>query len=373
MTLGEIIADEIRARSAIPFSRFMELALYHPHLGYYSRNREKFGRGGDFYTSSDIQAIYGRLMARQFEEMWRMLGSPEEIHVIELGAGRGLFAQDMLAWAGRKFPDFARALRYALVETSPSLLARLNQRFGEEIQRERVRVIQSLSELPQKENVIVFANEFFDAIPVEVVSDKGQLFIALDERSGFVETWREADAAALSYLDEFGARPSEGERIEAAPRLPELMSEITAKINRGFVVAVDYGYTRAELEAGLHRDTLRAFREHTLRTKVLDSPGEQDITADVNFTAIAELAKKQGFEAMPLLRQSQFLIGVGEETQFSDIFEGCSLPQEHTKRALQLKHLITPEGLGEAFKVLVLYKGVSREKVAALSGMTFAR
>jgi SAM-dependent MidA family methyltransferase len=152
-----------------------------------------------------------------------------------------------------------------------------------------------------------------------------------------------------------------------------IIRELSSKFQGGFCVFVDYGYTRAELEAGLHRDTVRAFRQHTLRTNVLDVPGEQDITADVNFTALAELAKQSGLEAMPLLRQSQFLIGVGEETQFSDAFEGCTLPQEHTKRARQLKHLITPEGLGEAFKVLVLFKGMSHGEVAKLSGLKFAR
>jgi SAM-dependent MidA family methyltransferase len=118
-TLRQKIEREIRERGSIPFSRYMELCLYDPEHGYYSRNAEQFGKAGDFYTSSDVHKVFGRLLARQFGEMWRALGSPEHIDLIELGPGRGLFAQDLLDWSEKKFPDFFRALRYVLVESSP--------------------------------------------------------------------------------------------------------------------------------------------------------------------------------------------------------------------------------------------------------------
>lgn len=373
MTLREIIVEEIRRCGPIPFSRFMELCLYHPESGYYSREQEKFGRGGDFYTASDIHAIYGRLMARQFEEMWRALGSPAALDIIELGSGRGLFAQDVLAWADKKFAQFSRALHYSLVESSPALHQRLAARFADTIENGRISLYRDINELPSAGNAIIFANEFFDAMPVEVVSTQGQLFICLEDNGRFAETWQELDQHTREFVADFGVRADAGERVEACPRMDSIIEQLARKFERGFCIVVDYGCTQAELQAGLHRDTVRAFREHTLRTNVLDIPGEQDITADVNFTALAGMAQRDALEAMPLLRQSQFLIGIGEATQFADAFEECTLPQEHTKRALQLKHLITPEGLGEAFKVLVLYKGIERAAVQQLSGMTFAR
>src|SRR5208282_1306034 len=113
--LREKIEQEIHERGPIPFSRYMELCLYDPEHGYYSRNAAQFGKAGDFYTSSDVHAVFGRLMARQFDEMWRALGTPELITVRELGPGRGLFAQDVLDWSEKKFPDFFQALRYVLV------------------------------------------------------------------------------------------------------------------------------------------------------------------------------------------------------------------------------------------------------------------
>src|SRR5512135_1606872 len=115
MTLRGYIEDEIRERGPIPFSRYMELCLYGAPEGnppgFYSRAREQFGKTGDFYTSSDVHAVFGRLLARQFDEMWRALGSPPRLDLVELGPGRGLFAQDVLDWTAKKFPEFRRALR----------------------------------------------------------------------------------------------------------------------------------------------------------------------------------------------------------------------------------------------------------------------
>ena len=106
MTLRQIIEQEIADKGPIPFSRYMELCLYHPELGYYSRNTEQFGKAGDFFTSSDVHAVFGRLLARQFEEIWRLLDSPAQIEILEIGPGRGLFAQDVLDWCEKKFPEF---------------------------------------------------------------------------------------------------------------------------------------------------------------------------------------------------------------------------------------------------------------------------
>src|SRR5678815_5201629 len=125
VTLREKIEQEIQESGPIPFSRYMELCLYDPELGYYSRESEKFGRTGDFYTSSDVHAVFGRLLARQFEEMWRALDCPNLIHLVELGPGRGLFARDVLDWSEQKFPEFFRALHYVLAEKSGSLRSRL--------------------------------------------------------------------------------------------------------------------------------------------------------------------------------------------------------------------------------------------------------
>ena len=141
MNLRQKIEQEIRECGPLPFSRYMEMCLYDPELGYYSRNAEKFGKAGDFYTSSDVHAVFGRLLARQFEEIWRALGSPADIELVELGPGRGLFAQDVLDWSEKKFPELCRALRYTLDERSSSLRAGLEARFLERIEGGKVTLL----------------------------------------------------------------------------------------------------------------------------------------------------------------------------------------------------------------------------------------
>src|SRR5579863_6844182 len=231
--LREIIEQEIREQGPIPFSRYMELCLYHPELGYYSRNTEQFGKAGDFYTSSDVHAVFGRLMARQFDEMWRALGSPDRVLVRELGPGRGLFAQDVLDWSEKKFPEFFHALRYELVEQSPALRQRIEQTLRHRLESGKARFANIHSANPDGASatalsttggstsgasatgasttgvsttgkrepgkgttlvvpnpglaesalaaegpVLLFANEFFDAVPVDIISSNGSLRIA---------------------------------------------------------------------------------------------------------------------------------------------------------------------------------------------------
>jgi SAM-dependent MidA family methyltransferase len=151
------------------------------------------------------------------------------------------------------------------------------------------------------------------------------------------------------------------------------MSQIAAGVKRGFIIAIDYGYTRQEQLAGRYRGTIAAYRQHSVSVNPYEAPGEQDITAHVNFTALTAAAEQSGMQVQPLLTQSQFLLGIGEHNQFADAFEECRLPQERAKVALQLKHLVTPAGMGESFHVLVASKGINTEKVAGLSGLTFGR
>src|ERR1700722_5963146 len=148
-SLRRKIDQEIREHGPIPFSRYMELCLYEPELGYYSRNAEQFGKAGDFYTSSDVHAVFGRLLARQFEELWHALGSPEHIELIELGPGRGLFAQDVLDWSEKKFPDFFHALRYVLIERSPALCQQIERTLENHLKSGRA----VLTEVPPVANV----------------------------------------------------------------------------------------------------------------------------------------------------------------------------------------------------------------------------
>lgn len=371
--LRHTIEQEIRERGPIPFSRYMELCLYHPQLGYYSRNAERFGMAGDFYTSSDVHAVFSRLLARQFEEMWRALGSPERIELIELGPGRGLFAQDVLDWSEKKFPDFFRSLRYVLVESSHALRERIKETLARRLGsgKAELTALYPLDEASSR-STIVFANEFFDALPVEILSAKGSLRI--DMRDGrFIEAWVSPSPEELEFLDRYSIHPGPDERVEAPLAAQQFMECVARSLQSGILIAIDYGYTREEQLAGRHRGTLKAIRQHSVSPNPYEAPGEQDITADVNFSALAAAAEKHGMQTHKLVTQSQFLMGIGEANQFADAFEECRLPQERAKVALQLKHLVTPAGMGESFQVLIASKGIESERVESLSGLSFGR
>jgi SAM-dependent MidA family methyltransferase len=371
--LRERIAAEIREYGPIPFSRYMELCLYDDDFGYYSRSTEKFGKAGDFYTSSDVHAVFGRLLARQFNQMWHVLGSPGRIELIEFGPGRGLFAQDVLAWSEKKYPDFFSCLRYVLVERSFALRKRIAENLDSHLASGRAMLKSDLAEDFSAPDVptIAFANEFFDAFPVEIVGERGSLRVNISGDK-FGETWDPASSEELNFLDQYSVRPEFGERLEASLTAQQHMQQIAAR-GRGFVVVIDYGYTREEQLAGRHRGTLKVIRQHSISGSPYEAPGEQDITADVNFTALAGTAEKHGMQTYKPVTQSQFLLGIGEANQFADVFEECRVPQERAKVALQLKHLVTPAGMGESFHVMVGYKGVGQEIVESLSGLSFGR
>jgi len=405
LSLREQIEREIRERGPIPFSRYMEICLYDPLAGYYSRHAEQFGKAGDFYTSSDVHAVFGRLLARQFDEMWRVLDRPARIEMLELGPGRGLFARDVLDWSRKKFPDFFTALTYTLQEGSPSLRAKLRESLQEHVSSGKAIIDRVARTLPSASSgqalsapvpvehlndaamrkaceirrscaaetpLIVFANEFFDALPVEILSAHGKLHLAF-ENNRLTEIWLPPAAEELEFLDRYSVHPEADERIEVSLPAQCWMTQIAQGIGRGFLLVIDYGYVRGEQLAGRHRGTLMAYRQHSTSPNPYQAPGEQDLTAHVNFTALSAAAEDAGLRAERLLTQSQFLMGIGEKTQFADAFEECRLPQERAKVALQLKHLVTPAGMGESFHVFLASRRVEPSKAAALRGLCFGR
>jgi SAM-dependent MidA family methyltransferase len=196
---------------------------------------------------------------------------------------------------------------------------------------------------------------------VEIVSSEGSLRL----NENLTETWVPLSDEEQLFLDRYSVQPEPGERLEVALAAQTQAAQIAAAMDTGILIAIDYGYTRAEQLAGRHRSTLMTYRRHSAGANPYEAPGEQDITAHVNFTALAAVLPNP----RPLLTQSQFLLGIGQSTQFADAFEDCRLPQERAKVALQLKHLITPTGMGESFQVLLAAKNVDASN---LSGLNFA-
>ena len=363
--LRELIADRIKTSGPISFAEFMELSLYHPDLGYYARAARKTGRAGDFFTSVDVGSIFGELQARQFGEMWRALSSPPVFDVVEAGAGNGRLARDVLDGAQRSDPDFYSAIRLSLVEQSAAARAAQRDTLG----HHSALLSHSSSAIPDKVEGVIFANELLDALPMHVVAmtDSGlrELFVGLAESSdttqpaGFVEQFEEPSSPRIAeYLSRAGAVMHKGARAEVNLAAEDWVKKAARSLRRGFMLLIDYGHDEAELYSGSHATgTLTSFRRHIQTSEFLQEPGEWDLTAHVDLSAVTRAAEHSGLDVLGRLDQTYFLIGLGAAE-----LDGLPL-----KQRLALKTLLLPGGLGSTHKVLLFARQVGRPVLRGLS------
>jgi len=363
-TLAAVIRAEISARGPMTFRRFMELALYHEAFGYYASGRARIGRGGDFFTNVSVGPLFGRLLARQFAEMWGILGAPGNFTIVEQGAHRGDLAADVLGGLQGMFPDCFEAARYLIVEPFEKLAAWQRERlgnFGEKVQWAR-----TIAEV-RTEAGVHFSNELLDAFPVHLVTWTG-------------DEWRERmvgfSGDSFAFTD--GPRTS-GELGDACRRMPGPLppgyvtevnpslrnwtAEIAASIQRGFVLAIDYGFSREEYCAPWRSSgTLSAYAAHRREPDPLARPGELDLTAHVEFDSLIDAATSAGFRTAGFTDQHHFMVGMGA-LHFAD---GANSTE---RRAFQT--LMHPEMMGRAFKAIAFSKGI--DSIPALAGFRFAR
>ncbi len=352
LKLLRLICNEIRAHGPMPFARFMELALHNPEHGYYARGPERLGRGGDFFTASDVGATFGACLGRQLVEMDALLGKPETFHYVEHGAGRGLLARDVEDALRVTEPDLARRFFTVLVDSSPGMrAAALGRVPGARVEAARLAK-------PAGAGCVV-AVELLDALPVHRVRRRGdalvEVLVALDGET-LVEAEGPPGAELLAWADAYGAAPEDGDEAEACLALRPTLAGLAASIDRGFLTIVDYGHEAKRLFSPAHRrGTLMAYHRHRANEDYLERVGEQDLTAHVNLTALRQEAEALGLHVAGITTQDRFLIANG-------ILDGLDTeeggPVAATKRRLQAKQLIHPDGMGRTFKVAVLAKGM---------------
>lgn len=359
--LAELLAERIRRYGPISFSDFMRECLYHPVHGYYSKAESQ--RFADYYTSVDVHPIFGRLLARKFAWMWDQLERPKEFLLVEAGAGVGRLAQYVLNFIKAKLPEFYNTLRYVAVERSASRreqAARILQRHAAEA---HARISQEIpTSIPAG---CVFSNELIDALPVHrVIMQKGaqqEIFVGCNHGQ-FVDVIAPVSTCAINeYFAAQGVTLNEEQYAEAGLEACDWITEVGRRIERGFVLTVDYGHHAAELFDERHmRGTLLAYREHRASENFYASPGEQDLTAHVNFTALETWGQRSGLEVVEFISQTAFLLALGQPNEFTDLYEPGQNEAEQMRARLQLKTLIHPEGMGERFQVLVQRKGEAR-------------
>jgi SAM-dependent MidA family methyltransferase len=368
--LAELLADRIRRFGPIPFADYMRECLYHPVHGYYSK--AEFKRFADYYTSADVHPIFARLLARQFAEMWETLGRPGEFTLVEGGAGVGRLASQVLDFCDAKLAPFYDALRYVAVERSS---ARREQATVRSKRHVAAGHFASSAEVPA--HIVAgcfFSNELVDALPVHrVVMDGGKLKeILVGFRDGhFIEVLAPLSTCAISeYFAAQGIALHEGQHAEAGLEACDWISEIGRRFEHGYVLTIDYGHPASDLFDEYHmRGTLLAYQNHRANEDFYSSPGEQDLTAHVNFTALELWGKRSSLETAGFTSQTAFLLALGQGNEFADLYDGGQTEAERTKARLQLKTLIHPEGMGERFQVFIQRKGVAPSQVTGLAGI----
>jgi SAM-dependent MidA family methyltransferase len=347
----------------------MRECLYHPAHGYYSRPAAS--RFGDYYTSVDVHPVFGRLLARQFAEMWMLLGSPRPFVVAEGGAGVGRLAAHILDFAGRALPEFYAALEYVAVERSAGRRAEHPARLAAHAAAGRFKNADGISgEIPAG---CIFSNELLDALPTHRVTVENgalrEIYVGF-ESGRFVEEFAEPSFPWLAqYFQEQGISLAEGQQAEACLEACDWIESAGRALERGFVLTIDYGHEARTLYDEHHnRGTLLAYRGHAVSENILEAPGEQDLTAHVNFTALDLWGRRAGLVRTGLVTQSQFLVALGRGNEFADLYDPGQTEMEKLRARLLLKNLIHPEGLGEKFQVLVQHKGIEAPRLTGLSG-----
>ena len=367
--LATILTKQIRAWGPITFAKYMDACLYDPQFGYYTR-AEQFPRR-DYFTSVDASPIFGRLLARQFQEMWVQLGRPAEFLLVELGAGSGSLAAQVLDFIAESFPEFYSALQYVAAERSAArrAAAAACASLAKHVAAKHFAMARDLpAQIPCG---CIFSNEFFDALPVHRLVHEGhelrELYVGLGS-NGLCEQFGPLSTPALAeYLTEQGIALQQGQLAEVNREACAWVADIGARLDRGFTLTIDYGHKAEELYDHCHmRGTLLAYEKHRASENFLQAPGEQDLTAHVNFTALERHGSLAGLQRTGFTSQSNFLLGLARYSDFADLQSSGMSESQQTRARLLFKTLIYPEGMGETFQVLIQHKGIDQPHLSGL-------
>lgn len=365
--LGAFLAERIRERGPITFAEYMEACLYHPQYGYYAKLGQQPRR--DYFTSVDVSPLFGRLLARQFEEIWVQLDRPDPFWLIEAGAGIGSLAKCVLDFVGESFPDFYAAVRYIGVERSETRRLAQPRLLKQHAELGR---FSSGAEPPTEIAVgCIFSNELLDAMPVHRVFEErrklGELYVAV-EGGGFCDQPGSLSSPRIAeYFAEQAIVLHEGQQAEAGLAARDWIRDAGNRLRRGFVLSIDYGREGRELYNEQHmRGTLLAYDRHRASEELYRAPGEQDLTAHVNFTALELWGKGSGLTPTGLTTQSSFLLALARRSNFVDLEIAGAGEQEKLSARLLFKTLIHPEGMGETFQVFIQHKGIESPRLTGL-------
>ncbi len=373
LQLVKIIRDRITnsPQQKITFADYMKLALYHPQFGYYASNADRIGRNGDFLTSSYYADDFGYLLAIQIEQFWQILGCPKKFTIVEMGAGQGLLAAQILEYLKSEYPNLFAVIDYVVIEAAPAMVA---------LQKLRLNTLPvrwcEWTEIPDRSIVGCFlSNELIDAFPVHQVIVSGsditdrqlqEIYVKFNEEEEiFTETIGELSTPSLNdywQLNDIDLSQSKylsGYRTEVNLAALSWLKTVTQKLECGYIISIDYGYSADRYYNPMRdRGTLQCYYNHDHHNNPYVNIGNQDLTAHVDFTAIKKQGELFGLETVGLTQQGIFLMALGLGERIAAISSSTGDIQSLLTRRQNLHQLIDPMALGK-FSVLIQSKGLS--------------
>ncbi|MCB8766059.1 class I SAM-dependent methyltransferase [Planktothrix agardhii 1029] len=384
--LCNFIAQKIKENSQnrITFADYMNWVLYHPEYGYYSINKPKLGAEGDFVTSPYLGSDFGEMLAEQFFQIWEIMDCPNAFTLVEMGAGQGILASDILLYLQKKYPDFFQCLNYIIIEKSNFLKAQQQHQLKKTLSDSISIQWCDLEDIPNN-NIIgcFFSNELVDAFPVHqiIVQDQQlqEIYITLDSEVRFKEiiaelsTEKITDYFKLIDIDLCSNSYPERYRTEVNLAALDWIKTLVTKLNQGFILTIDYGYTAQRYYLPSRTEgTLQCYYQHSHHNDPYLNIGRQDITAHVNFTALQLYGKDWGIDGVGFTQQALFLMALGLGDRISALSQPSNYSiSEILQRRECLHSLIDPMGLGN-FGVLLQSKGLSpSQQQIPLQGFSF--
>jgi SAM-dependent MidA family methyltransferase len=374
LTLIEIIIDRIdnSPQHRITFADYMRLILYHPQVGYYASNADRISKNGDFLTSPHLADDFGEMLAIQLYQLWTILDCPRLFNLVEVGAGQGLLATQILTYLQQKYPDFFESIDYIIVETAPAMIASQQLK---------------LKDLPVrwcqwdeiKDRSIVgccLSNELIDAFPVhqiEIVDRKLQEVYVTNDASGkFIEeiselsTDRLNEYWQLNQINLLNGRYPDRYCTEVNLAALDWLETVSNKLQRGYIISIDYGYTADRYYNPMRdRGTLQCYYHHSYHNNPYINIGNQDLTAHVDFTSLQNYGELLGLKNIGFIQQGLFLMALGLGDRLAAISTNSGDLQSLLLRRQHLHQLIDPTGLGK-FGVLIQSKGLNIEELDTL-------
>ena len=366
------LLERIKGKGAITFAEFMAACLYEPGLGYYTSSGRKVGAEGDFYTSSNVHRVFGRLIAREIVAMWRSMGEPADFQIVEAGAASGRLAADVMDAVAELAPKLYGTVICRLIEAEPTLAETQRQLLAHHAERLAWSTPTELSAGKLAITGCIYSNELIDALPVHLVEMtenglKEVLIAAAGEE--FCEQLATPSTPEIPFfIERHGISLAVGQRIEIRLAAEKWLLSAAESLQRGYVITIDYGHLAEELYGKMRiNGTLLCYYRHQVEENPYIRIGHQDITSHVDFTSLIRTGEDVGLKKIWYGEQYRFLMAAGMMEEIMAL-ETRAIPEEQRlKDRLALKKLMLPDGgMGDTFKVLVQGKGVEPEGLLCL-------